>query len=131
MKSSCLVPFHRRERYEAVFGIPVDLEFGSFFGWNQIGSHAELGSACGPSVPRRTLICTMLSPLATGIYAGIGAAGALGYAMTWMVSDFGMQMTLSRKVPDHIRACLGPFLDRMGAAQGLGAAGLAKEALFA
>jgi len=52
-------------------------------------------------------------------------------AMTWMVSDFGMQMTLSRKVPDHIRACLGPFLDRMGAAQGLGAAGLAKEALFA
>lgn len=52
-------------------------------------------------------------------------------AMTWMVSDYGMQMTLSRKVPDHIRAGLGPFLDRMGAALGLGAASLAKEALFA
>jgi predicted naringenin-chalcone synthase len=37
-----------------------------------------------------------------------------GDAMTWMVSDFGMQMTLSRKVPDHIRAGLGPF--RLGGA---------------
>jgi len=52
-------------------------------------------------------------------------------AMTWMVSDFGMQMTLSRKVPDHIRACLGPFLDRLGEAAGLGAERLAERALFA
>ena len=105
MKSRCLVPFHRRERYQAVFGIPVDLEFGSFFGWNQIGSHAELGSACGPSVPRRTLICTMLSPLATGIYAGIGAAGALGlaaggyaYAAMWPASQiFGETLIAPRR----------------------------------
>ena len=27
--------------------------------------------------------------------------------MSWMASDFGMQMTLSRKVPDHIRAAPG------------------------
>jgi len=54
-----------------------------------------------------------------------------GDAMTWMVSDSGMQMTLSRKVPDHIRAHLGPFLDRLGAERGLGAASLAREALFA
>jgi predicted naringenin-chalcone synthase len=52
-------------------------------------------------------------------------------AMTWMVSDFGMQMTLSRKVPDHIRACLGGFLDRMGAGLDLGARRLAERALFA
>jgi predicted naringenin-chalcone synthase len=51
--------------------------------------------------------------------------------MTWMVSDFGMQMTLSRKVPDHIRACLGAFLDRMGAELDLGARRLAERALFA
>jgi predicted naringenin-chalcone synthase len=52
-------------------------------------------------------------------------------AMTWMVSDFGMQMTLSRKVPDHIRAWLGGFLDRMGAGLDLGARRLAERALFA
>jgi predicted naringenin-chalcone synthase len=52
-------------------------------------------------------------------------------AMSWMVSDFGMQMTLSRKVPDHIRACLGPFLDRMGAELDLDAQQLAARALFA
>ena len=51
--------------------------------------------------------------------------------MSWMVSDFGMQMTLSRKVPDHIRACLGPFLDRLGAGAGLGAGSLVERALFA
>jgi len=39
-------------------------------------------------------------------------------AMTWMVSDFGMQMTLSRKVPDHIRAGLGPFLGQSGRFRG-------------
>lgn len=52
-------------------------------------------------------------------------------AMTWMVSDFGMQMTLSRKVPDHIRAGLGSFLDRMAAATGLTAAHLCAQARFA
>jgi len=52
-------------------------------------------------------------------------------AMTWMVSDFGMQMTLSRKVPEHIRASLGGFLDRLGAAQGWNAGQLADKALFA
>jgi len=52
-------------------------------------------------------------------------------AMTWMVSDFGMQMTLSRKVPDHIRAGLGPFLDRLAASAGLTPAGLFETAIFA
>ena len=54
-----------------------------------------------------------------------------GDAMTWMVSDFGMRMTLSRKVPDHIRACLGGFLDRLGEPLGLDAGQLAGRALFA
>jgi predicted naringenin-chalcone synthase len=52
-------------------------------------------------------------------------------AMTWMVSDFGMQMTLSRKVPDHIRASLGSFLDHLAAASGLTPADLYDKALFA
>jgi predicted naringenin-chalcone synthase len=54
-----------------------------------------------------------------------------GDAMSWMVSDAGMRMTLSRKVPDHIRACLGAFLERLGAGAGLTAAGLCREAVFA
>ena len=52
-------------------------------------------------------------------------------AMTWMVSDFGMQMTLSRKVPDHIRAGLGAFLERLAEDAGLTAAHLIETALFA
>lgn len=52
-------------------------------------------------------------------------------AMSWMVSEFGMLMTLSRKVPDHIRASLGPFLDRLAADSGRTAAQLCEEALFA
>lgn len=52
-------------------------------------------------------------------------------AMSWMVSGFGMLMTLSRKVPDHIRAHLGPFLDRLAATAGLTAAQLCEKALFA
>jgi predicted naringenin-chalcone synthase len=52
-------------------------------------------------------------------------------AMTWMVSDFGMQMTLSRRVPDYIRAALGAYLDRLGAGLGLDARKLADRALFA
>ena len=54
-----------------------------------------------------------------------------GDAMTWMVSDFGMQMTLSRKVPDHIRAGLGPFLESLAAAADLTTARLITEAVFA
>jgi len=52
-------------------------------------------------------------------------------AMSWMVSDFGMQMTLSRQVPAHIRADLGGFLDRLAADAGLTAAGLRANAWFA
>lgn len=52
-------------------------------------------------------------------------------AMTWMVSDFGMQMTLSRKVPDYIRAALGPFLDDLAAGAGLTAGALCRDAVFA
>jgi predicted naringenin-chalcone synthase len=51
--------------------------------------------------------------------------------MTWMVADFGMQMTLSRKVPDHIRAGLGAFLDRLAATAELTTAQLFETALFA
>jgi len=54
-----------------------------------------------------------------------------GDAMTWMASDFGMEMTLSRKVPEHLRACLGGFLDRLGEPLGLDAGRLAERALFA
>ena len=52
-------------------------------------------------------------------------------AMTWMVSDFGMQMTLSRKVPDHIRAGLGPFLDNLAASADLTSEQLFEKAIFA
>jgi predicted naringenin-chalcone synthase len=52
-------------------------------------------------------------------------------AMTWMVSDFGMQMTLSRKVPEYIKAALGAYLDRLGAELDLDAKELARRALFA
>jgi hypothetical protein len=54
-----------------------------------------------------------------------------GDAMTWMVSDFGMQMTLSRRVPDQIRAALGAFLERLGNQAGLGVARLCDQAVFA
>ena len=52
-------------------------------------------------------------------------------AMTWIVSDFGMRMTLSRKVPDHIRAGLESFLDRLTGSAGLTTAQVRAEALFA
>ncbi|NTV73348.1 MAG: naringenin-chalcone synthase [Holophaga sp.] len=52
-------------------------------------------------------------------------------AMTWMVSDFGMQMTLSRKVPEYIRASLGPFLDDLASGAGLTAGELYRNAVFA
>lgn len=52
-------------------------------------------------------------------------------AMTWMVSNFGMQMTLSRKVPGHIRAGIIPFLDHLAAEAGLTSAPLIEKAIFA
>jgi predicted naringenin-chalcone synthase len=52
-------------------------------------------------------------------------------AMTWVVDDAGMGMTLSRRVPDRIGAALGPFLDRLGAPRGLDGRRLAAEARFA
>jgi len=54
-----------------------------------------------------------------------------GDAMTWMVSDYGMQMTLSRKVPDYIRAGLGGFLDSLAASVELPVAQLFEQAIFA
>jgi predicted naringenin-chalcone synthase len=54
-----------------------------------------------------------------------------GDAMSWMVSDFGMRMTLSRQVPEHIRGCLAPFLDRLAEGTGITAAGLRDRAWFA
>jgi len=54
-----------------------------------------------------------------------------GDAMSWMVSDAGMLMTLSRKVPDHIRGCLGGFLERLGEAAGLDPDGMRRRAVFA
>jgi len=51
--------------------------------------------------------------------------------MTWMASDFGMQMTLSRKVPDHIRAGLGDFLERMAATTGTTLDALRRTSVFA
>ena len=52
-------------------------------------------------------------------------------AMTWMVSDFGMQMTLSRKVPDHIRAGLGSFLEALAVSANLTLTHLYENAIFA
>ena len=54
-----------------------------------------------------------------------------GDAMTWMASDFGMRMTLSRKVPDYLRSALGPFLARLAAGAELTVAQLTDQALFA
>ena len=56
-----------------------------------------------------------------------GTEGEMG----WMVSDFGMLMMLSRHVPDHIRAHLGPFLERLAAKAGLKLEMLMQEAQFA
>ena len=52
-------------------------------------------------------------------------------AMSWMVSDFGMHMTLSRRIPDYLRAYLGGFMDRLASEAGLTAAHLQEQALFA
>jgi len=52
-------------------------------------------------------------------------------AMSWMASDSGMQMTLSRKIPEYLRAYLGDFLERLAAPSGLAETKLRKGALFA
>jgi predicted naringenin-chalcone synthase len=52
-------------------------------------------------------------------------------AMSWMASDSGMLMTLSRKVPDLIRERLGAFLDRLGAEADLDPARLRAQAVWA
>jgi len=52
-------------------------------------------------------------------------------AMSWMVSDFGMKMTLSRKIPEYIRGYLGSFLERLATAAEMNAAQLCEKALFA
>jgi len=48
-----------------------------------------------------------------------------------MASDSGMQMTLSRKIPEYLRAYLGDFLERLAAPSGLAETKLRKGALFA
>jgi predicted naringenin-chalcone synthase len=52
-------------------------------------------------------------------------------AMTWIASEFGMAMTLSRRVPEHIRDGLGPFLDRLAREAGLPVQALREQARFA
>ena len=51
--------------------------------------------------------------------------------MAWSVGDHGMAMTLSRRVPDHIRANLAPFLARLAAKAGTSADRLVRAARFA
>jgi len=51
--------------------------------------------------------------------------------MSWMVSDFGMRMVLSRHVPEAIRANLGGFLERLAARAGIPLPELVEKARFA
>jgi predicted naringenin-chalcone synthase len=51
-------------------------------------------------------------------------------AMTWRCSDWGMQMTLSRDVPDRLAAALAPFVQELVGAVGL-ARDDAREAFYA
>lgn len=53
-----------------------------------------------------------------------------GDAMQWICSDWGMQMTLTRDVPERLVAVLGPFIDRLCDRAGLTLAERA-HALFA
>jgi predicted naringenin-chalcone synthase len=52
-------------------------------------------------------------------------------AMTWIVSDNGMKMTLSRKVPDYIGSVLGDFMRRLLAPTGLDLETVRRNAVFA
>jgi len=54
-----------------------------------------------------------------------------GDAMTWVVSEAGMRMTLSRRVPELIRAALPDFLARLARDAGLDREALVARARFA
>lgn len=51
--------------------------------------------------------------------------------MTWIPSQFGMSMTLSREVPIKIRDHLPAFIDELSKASGVSREELLKEAIFA
>jgi predicted naringenin-chalcone synthase len=51
--------------------------------------------------------------------------------MSWIPSAWGMKMTLSRDVPDHIREALRPFLNRLADGTGYSAEFLLDRAIFA
>jgi predicted naringenin-chalcone synthase len=51
--------------------------------------------------------------------------------MTWVLSDWGFQMTLSRDVPGKISACLPKFLSNLFARKGMSYSREAPEAIFA
>jgi len=54
-----------------------------------------------------------------------------GDAMTWVVSEAGMRMTLSRRVPELIRAALPDFVARLARDAGLDRETLVAQARFA
>jgi predicted naringenin-chalcone synthase len=54
-----------------------------------------------------------------------------GEAMGWRVSDFGMEMTLSRRIPEYLGGALEPFLERLAADAGVAAGVLRDRAWFA
>jgi predicted naringenin-chalcone synthase len=51
--------------------------------------------------------------------------------MTWMASDHGMRMTLSRKIPDRIAEVLDGFLSRLVGPTGMSTDELKNKAIFA
>jgi len=51
--------------------------------------------------------------------------------MSWAPEDWGLQMNLSREVPDKIRGIIGKFFSEMAAQVGLDAAELRRNAIFA
>ena len=52
-------------------------------------------------------------------------------AMSWMVADHGMEMTLSRRIPEYLGGALEPFLERLAADGGVSAGALRAQAWFA
>jgi predicted naringenin-chalcone synthase len=52
-------------------------------------------------------------------------------SMSWIASDWGMEMTLARDVPDRVAVVLSAFVDRLFAHAGLSAADERGGALFA
>jgi predicted naringenin-chalcone synthase len=53
------------------------------------------------------------------------------HAMAWTVGDFGMQMTLSRDVPERIAGALRPFVSELFAKAGFGGAEALGQAVVA